>query len=145
MSRAAAESLAGSGAGLPEPLRSESLAGLSNGVVGSVLVSETDRVRVWHLRIAPGARCAFHRHQLDYFWTAMTGGQARNINMDGSVSDVTYVPGDTKHFTFGPGEYFVHSVENVGPTELVFTTVEFKGGPNPPLDVPASVRLHPAT
>ena len=40
-----------------------------NPLVGSVLVSETDKVRVWHLTIPAGRRCTFHRHVLDYFWT----------------------------------------------------------------------------
>ena len=48
-----------------------------NPVVGSVLVSETDKVRVWHLTIPAGKRCTFHRHVLDYFWTCHTHGKAR--------------------------------------------------------------------
>jgi beta-alanine degradation protein BauB len=45
-----------------------------NPCVGSALVSETDRVRVWIIRLAPGERIGFHRHVLDYFWTAVSGG-----------------------------------------------------------------------
>jgi hypothetical protein len=43
----------------------------NNGRVGSQLVSETERVRVWHLTIPPGGRFGFHCHVLDYFWTAL--------------------------------------------------------------------------
>jgi hypothetical protein len=43
--------------------------------------------------------------------------------------------------SYGPGEYLLHSVENVGKTDLLFTTVEFLNSPNPPLPVPDSVRL----
>jgi oxalate decarboxylase/phosphoglucose isomerase-like protein (cupin superfamily) len=35
----------------------------------------------------------------------------------------------------------LHSVENIGDTDLVFTTVEFLDGTNPALDVPDSARL----
>ena len=42
-----------------------------NGCVGSELVSESDRVRVWTIRLKPGQRFGFHRHVLDYFWTAV--------------------------------------------------------------------------
>ena len=46
-----------------------------NPCVGNALVSETDRVRVWTIRLKPGERIGFHRHVLDYFWTAVTGGR----------------------------------------------------------------------
>ncbi|WP_426435506.1 hypothetical protein [Bradyrhizobium genosp. P] len=45
-----------------------------NGRVGQVLLSETDRVRVWLINLQPGERLPFHRHVLDYFWTAVTPG-----------------------------------------------------------------------
>jgi hypothetical protein len=125
----------------PEALRQDFEREQLSGCVGSVLVSETDRVRVWHLRLAPGTRCNFHRHVLDYFWTAHTPGRARGYYHDGRVVDVTHHVGETKHFTFGPGEYFVHSVENIGTTELLFTTVEHKDSANPPLPVPDGMRL----
>ncbi len=112
-----------------------------NGMVGSVLVSETERVRVWHLRLPPGKRCNFHRHVLDYFWSAHNPGNARGYYGDGRIVDVVHHAGETKHFTFGPGEFFVHSVENIGDTELLFTTVEFLQSANLPLVVPDGVRL----
>jgi beta-alanine degradation protein BauB len=113
-----------------------------NGCVGSVLVSETDRLRVWHLLLPPGKRCNFHRHQMDYFWTAHNPGKARGYYDDGRIVDVEHYKGETKHFTFGAGEAFTHSVENIGDTDLLFTTVEFKGGPNPPLPIPEGMRLN---
>ena len=51
--------------------------GKENGRVGQVLLSETARVRVWSIRLEPGERIGFHRHQLDYFWTALAAGRAR--------------------------------------------------------------------
>ena len=45
------------------------------------------------------------------------------------------------HLSYGPGEYMVHSVENIGDTDLLFTTVEFLESANAPLPVPAHVRL----
>ncbi|MFO7297579.1 MAG: hypothetical protein DIU57_004025 [Pseudomonadota bacterium] len=125
----------------PKELQEEIERNAFNGVVGSVLVSETDRVRVWHLRIPAGKRCPFHRHVLDYFWTCHTHGKARNYYEDGRIVEVTHFPGDTKHLYFGKGEYMVHSVENIGDTDLLFTTVEFKQSANEPLPIPDSVRL----
>jgi hypothetical protein len=34
--------------------------------VGSKLLFENDRVRVWELRLAPGEREALHEHKHDY-------------------------------------------------------------------------------
>lgn len=125
----------------PEGLVEDMNANRFNGVVGSVLVSETDRVRVWHLHLPVGKRCAFHRHVLNYFWTCHSHGKARGYFENGTVRDVTHFPGDTRHFDYGPGEYLLHSVENVGDTDLLFTTVEFKQSANQPLPVPEGIRL----
>src|SRR3978361_550166 len=44
--------------------------------VTTQLLLANDRVRVWEIRLAPGERIGFHRHVLDYFWTAVTAGTA---------------------------------------------------------------------
>jgi beta-alanine degradation protein BauB len=113
-----------------------------NGCVGSVLVSENERVRVWHLYLPPGTRCNFHRHVLNYFWTAHNAGLARGYFEDGRIVDTKHYKGQTKHLNYGKGEYMVHSVENIGDTDLLFTTVEFLDSPNEPLPIPDSMRLH---
>lgn len=125
----------------PKGFYEEMMANQENGVVGSVLVSETDRVRVWHLRIPPGKRCPFHRHVNPYFWSALTAGKARGYFSSGLIRDVEHYPGETKHFYYGPGDYMLHSVENIGDTELVFTTVEFLDGTNPAFEIPEGIRL----
>jgi quercetin dioxygenase-like cupin family protein len=113
----------------------EFVANAGNGRVGSKLVSETDRVRVWSLTLKPSERIGFHTHVLDYFWTAVTGGSARSHYGDGRVAETTYKPGDTQHHAYGPGEFMTHDLENIGTTDLMFTTVEFKDSANAPLSV----------
>jgi hypothetical protein len=125
----------------PVELQQQFEDGYNNGCVGSVLVSETDKVRVWHLLIPAGKRCGFHRHVLTYFWTAHTDGMARGYFEDGSIVDTTHYKGETKHLSYGPGEYMVHSVENIGNTDLLFTTVEFLDSPTKPLPIPDEMRL----
>ncbi|CAH1663633.1 cupin domain-containing protein [Chelatococcus asaccharovorans] len=115
--------------------RTEFIANRGNGRVGSRLVSETERVRVWTLKLEPGERIGFHTHVLDYFWTAVTGGRARSQYADGRVAEMCYEPGDTQHHTYGAGEFMIHDLHNIGDTELVFTTVEFVQSANAPLDV----------
>ena len=116
-----------------------------NGCVGTELVSESERVRVWMIHLAPGERIAFHRHVLDYFWTAVTTGRGRQHVHDGRTLEKTYSAGETQHESYKSGEYKVHDLENIGDTELVFTTVEFLDSANKRLPIPENIRLVPAT
>ncbi len=125
----------------PPGMRAEMADNAMSPIVGSTLVSETDQVRVWHLLIPAGRRCSFHRHVLNYFWTCHTHGRARGYYEDGSITETSHFPGDTKHHVYGKGEYLLHAVENVGSTDLLFTTVEFLDSANAPLPVPDGVRL----
>lgn len=125
----------------PAGLEADMKVNAFSGIVGSTLVSETDKVRVWHLFIPAGKRCSFHRHVLDYFWTCHTHGTARGYYEDGSVTESVHFPGDTRHLTYGKGEHMLHCVENIGKTDLLFTTVEYKQSANAPLAVPDEVRL----
>ncbi|GAA3796685.1 hypothetical protein [Amycolatopsis tucumanensis] len=114
-------------------LRAEFEAHAHDGEVGSRLLSENERVRVWEIRLAPGERWHAHRHVLDYFWTAVNAGRSRQHTSDGTTREVSYVAGETRHFAFGPGEYLLHDIENIGDSELVFTTVEHLDSANAPL------------
>ena len=111
-----------------------------NPCVGSTLLSEDERSRVWIIRLAPGERVGFHRHVLDYFWTSITGGRGRQYVHDGTVLEATYHPGETKHESYGKGEYKVHDLANLDDREMIFMTVEFKDSANKPLPLPAGVR-----
>jgi quercetin dioxygenase-like cupin family protein len=112
-----------------------------NGCVGTQLLSETDKVRVWIIRLQPGERIGFHRHVLDYFWTSVNAGRGRQHLMDGSTVEHDYTPGETRHEHYGQGEFKVHDLENLGNTEMIFNTIEFIDSANKPLPVPDSVRL----
>ena len=112
-----------------------------NGCVGSELLSETDKVRVWTIRLKPGERFGFHRHVLNYFWTAVTPCRGRQHLMDGTTIEYSYYPGETRHESYGAGEFKVHDLENIGDADMVFMTVEFiEGSANKPLAVPQAVR-----
>jgi len=116
-----------------------------NGCVGNALLSETDKVRVWTIRLKPGQRFGFHRHVLNYFWTAVTPCRGRQHLMDGTTVEYSYYPGETRHETYGSGEFKVHDLENIGDADMVFMTVEFiEGSANTPLAIPDTVRLKAA-
>jgi quercetin dioxygenase-like cupin family protein len=124
--------------GWSEDLRAEFDTHAHDGEVGSKLLSENDRVRVWEIRLAPGERWHAHRHVLDYFWTAVNAGTSRQHTFDGTTRDVSYSAGETRHFHFDAGEYLLHDIENVGNSELIFTTVEHLDSANEPLPLAAS-------
>ena len=98
---------------------------------------------MWIIRLAPGERIGFHRHVLDYFWTSVTGGRGRQHVHDGTTVEYTYQPGETRHESYGKGEFKVHDLENLGDREMVFMTVEFKDSANKPMPLPAGVRRKP--
>jgi beta-alanine degradation protein BauB len=110
-----------------------------NGCVGQQLISETDKVRVWRIHLKPGQRVGFHRHVLNYFWSATTAGRGRQYFNDGMMREYNYAAGETRHETYGPGEYKVHDLQNIGDTDLTFVTVEFIDSANKPLAIPTDV------
>src|SRR5471030_2151718 len=115
-----------------------------NPCVGNTLLSETERTRVWIIRLAPGERIGFHSHVLDYFWTSVSGGRGCQHVHDGTTVEYTYQPGETRHETYGLNEFKVHDLENLGDREMVFMTVEFKDSANKPMQVPEGVRRQAA-
>ncbi len=120
---------------IPNHILNEFKSNALNGRVGSVLVSETEDVRVWQIHCEPGERLPVHRHQLNYFWTTLGSGRSRSHYNDGQVVELDYKKGDTRHYSFAAGEYFMHDLENIGDTPLMFTTVEFLNSPNPALAI----------
>jgi beta-alanine degradation protein BauB len=122
-------------AGWTQALRDELAAAQANGRVGSRLVSTSERVRVWTLVLQPGERIGFHKHVLDYFWTAVTPGRAQSRYADGRIVNVTYEAGDTQHHHYKQGDFMIHDLSNIGDTTLMFTTVEFLDSANKPLSV----------
>jgi quercetin dioxygenase-like cupin family protein len=100
-------------------------AGRANDRIGTSLELQNDRLRVWHLRLAPGQRLPFHRHDRPYFWTVLTDGKGRSRFDDGRVVDIVYRKGETKYFDLNPQNMFIHDLQNTGTEELLFVTVEF--------------------
>jgi beta-alanine degradation protein BauB len=128
----------------PQDLQDSYEGGKHNGCVGTVLLSETAKVRIWHLHVPVGQRFEFHRHVLNYFWTSLSDGRSRNYFENGSTSERDVYPGCTMHKEFALGEYMVHCIENIGTTALDFTTVEFLDSPNAALPIPDERRMqHP--
>jgi hypothetical protein len=100
--------------------------GRSNDRIGTELHLETDGMRIWHLRLKPGQRIPYHRHDRPYFWSVTTDGKGRSHFDDGRIVDIDYKKGESKYFNDLSAEnIFVHDLTNIGDAELVFVTVEF--------------------
>ena len=92
--------------------------------VGTRLLFENERVKVWEIALKPGERAPFHRHTHPYFYVCVDPGRVRTRFPNGY-----YVEGDEEiggvafmeHSTENPG---IHDLENVGTTTIRYTTVE---------------------
>ena len=54
-----------------------------NGPIGTEVVYENDRVRVWDMKVPPGGKKAWHHHTLDYVIINVTGGKIELENVRG--------------------------------------------------------------
>lgn len=93
--------------------------------VGTELLFENDRVRVWDLRLAPGERAGFHRHMHDYFFVVIGGGKLKSVRADGSDWYETEMDDGEVHFREIEGED-VHDAINVGENAWRNIVVELK-------------------
>jgi oxalate decarboxylase/phosphoglucose isomerase-like protein (cupin superfamily) len=108
----------------PAEFGSELAVAASNLDVGTRLLFQNDRVKVWEIRLAPGERGPFHAHTRRYFWTAVEAGTGRQRLPDGSFTVRRYEAGDTQYLDLSPADPMIHDLENVGDSTLRFVTVE---------------------
>lgn len=94
--------------------------------VGDRIVFQNKDFRVWSIHLPANRNLPFHKHCKRYFWTALTPGESRSYYHDGTISETSYETGDTRYFNdLNDENYFIHNLENIGDTTLIFTTVEF--------------------
>jgi quercetin dioxygenase-like cupin family protein len=95
-----------------------------NVVVGTRLLYENERIRVWDITLEPGEVLPLHRHRTSYFYRCETGGTVR-VGLPDGTAEVYESPTDEVHFhEIGPDDLVVHDLANVGETTVQFTTVE---------------------
>ncbi len=100
------------------------LEGEPNTTVGTRLLLENDRVRVWELGLEPGERAPFHWHFHPNFFVCVEAGRARSRFPSGDLVDLDYEVGATWFSEASELHPEVHDLENVGTTRIRFTTVE---------------------
>jgi hypothetical protein len=98
------------------------------GPVGTKVVFENDRVRVWVLRLAPGERSAVHQHDLDHLLIQISGDRiavepepdAQGPHRD--YMEAPVIPGMVAHVPKGG----VETAVNVGADPYYEIIVELK-------------------
>ena len=96
----------------------------ANDRIGTKILFENDRVRVWEIDLKPGGRMPFHSHTTPYFWVCVDGAPATGREPDGSMSLFDHQAGEVDFLPLRPGEQLVHDLENSGASRLRFVTVE---------------------
>ncbi|MFN8525781.1 MAG: hypothetical protein U0821_21995 [Chloroflexota bacterium] len=92
--------------------------------VGSQLLYEDDKVRVWALEVAPGETFPRHLHDHDYVTISLAEGETEAHEADGSIRRNRRVPGDIQLTRVGSGQ--THELKNVGTTVYRNRIIEFK-------------------
>jgi glyoxylate utilization-related uncharacterized protein len=96
--------------------------------IGTELVFEDERVRIWRIDLAPGEVAAMHTHMLDYTTVTVEGDAVERLNDDGSVDLVPVTPGSYMRWHQGS---LRHGLRNVGPGRFRNVIVEIKAVPIP--------------
>jgi hypothetical protein len=98
------------------------------GDVATRLLLENDRVRIWELDLAPGARSATHRHELDYVLVQVEGDRIAAMpepDTGGAYRDyieADVVPGKTRYIARGG----IETAVNVGRRRYREILIELK-------------------
>ena len=89
------------------------------------LVFENEMIKLWDLRLFPGERLNFRKHNTNYGWVCTTGGLVITRYGNGKIDMVKLNPGDTEYFE-NRGKNYVNDLENIGEDTLVINILEYK-------------------
>lgn len=92
--------------------------------LGTRMLVENDRVRIWEHRVSPGDTGPMHLHRRPYFSLVVEGSSGDTLDPDESVLD---------HFALTPGSVFwygdedlpeTHALRNTGSEAILIVTTE---------------------
>jgi hypothetical protein len=98
------------------------------GGVGTKVLFENDRVRIWELRLAPGEESAIHRHEVDHILVQVAGDRIAVVpepDTEGPYRDyleARVIPGAAVHVRRGGLE----TARNVGSEPYLEIIIELK-------------------
>ena len=97
--------------------------------VGTHLMFENDRVRVWDLALAPGEWLESHIHREDFFFIVVDGGRLRHADPDNPADahEVRYGDDQVVFIEAGDGTLH-HRLTNIGDAPYRNFVIELKSG-----------------
>lgn len=96
--------------------------------VGTRLLFENERVRVWDLCLQPGESTGLHRHTTDFLYVVIGGGTVQTVYPDGSSDAPRHMQdGDVRFRTVETES--VHAAVNCGEAPWRNIVVELKDPP----------------
>lgn len=93
--------------------------------VGTRLLFENDRVRVWDLCLQPGGSTGLHRHTTDFLYVVIGDGTLQTVYPDGSSDEPRHMTDGEVRFR-EVGTEAVHNAVNRGDTPWRNIVVELK-------------------
>ena len=93
--------------------------------VGSRLLFENDRVRVWDLRLEPGQSTGVHRHTCEYLYVVIGDGVLQGADAEGTRGEARPMRDGEVRYNAVKGED-VHQAFNAGDTPWRNIIVELK-------------------
>jgi quercetin dioxygenase-like cupin family protein len=92
--------------------------------IGTELVFEDERVRIWRIELEPGQEAGWHTHHLDYTSVIIEGDVVERPNDDGTVDRIEVTPGAFMRWHQGT---LRHALRNAGTKRFRNVIVEIKG------------------
>ena len=93
--------------------------------VGTAVLFENDRLRVWDLVLQPSEASAVHRHTADYVFVCTTPGRITFLAEGQPPTTTDYDDGFVQYTAVGPG--ITHQIRNVGEQVYREILIELKG------------------
>lgn len=94
--------------------------------VGSKLLFENEKVKVWDLQMEPGDHLGMHRHKNDYVLIFVGESTIRGTNSDGSTRFVNEMHDGDVFFRKIEGDEDIHDAHNDGDTPSRNFIIELK-------------------
>jgi hypothetical protein len=93
--------------------------------VGTSVLFENDRVRVWQDHAGPGETKPLHVHRRPYITVVIVGDEADNLGEDGTLQRrfEGLTPGQA-HYVGSNDLPIVHALRNTGSTEIAILIIE---------------------
>jgi hypothetical protein len=92
--------------------------------LGTSMVLENDRIRVWEHRVGAGETGPMHLHRRPYLSVVVTGTSGDTLDADGAVIEhFTLTPGTSLWYAMD-GSPETHALRNTGDDEILIVTTE---------------------